>query len=131
MAKLRYMKLVKERIMLRLFKINGEKVLWNSSDLELRSGMVLEINGEIKEVFSTRVPYGFNEKNYLKYQRIYRKIIVYDYQILKQRSTIFTPNEMINDYYDRHFDEISQLLKSLSDWKQNDLDDFDKNGLGF
>ncbi|HHU81131.1 MAG: DNA internalization-related competence protein ComEC/Rec2 [Bacilli bacterium] len=114
-----------------ILKINGEKVLWNSSDLELRSGMVLEINGEIKEVFSARVPYGFNEKNYLKYQRIYRKIIVYDYQILKQRSTIFTPNEMINDYYDRHFDEISSsYLKALVIGNKNDLDDFDKKRIG-
>ena len=40
------------------------KVLWNSSDLELRSGMVLEINEKSKK-FSARVPYGFNEKNYL------------------------------------------------------------------
>ena len=38
MAKLRYMKLVKERYAKVILKINGEKVLWNSSDLELEVG---------------------------------------------------------------------------------------------
>lgn len=114
-----------------ILEINGEKVLWNSEEIHMKSGTKLKIKGVIKEVYGERIPYGFNEIKYLKYQSIYRKIKITDYQILSKLITIYTLNEMINDYYDQHFEgNASSYLKALVMGNKNNLDEEDSKRIG-
>lgn len=114
-----------------ILEIDGEKVIWNTEDMTLKSGMKLTVKGEIKEVFGERVPYGFNEKNYLKYQSIYRKIKITEYQIISKSLTVYSLNEFINDYYDNHFTKLSSsYLKALVLGNKNNLDEEDAKRIG-
>jgi competence protein ComEC len=109
-----------------ILEINKEKVSWITDDMALRSGESLYVKGILLDPEGAHVPHGYDERKSLKYQSIYHKISMEDYKVVSSEWTLYTINELCNEYYDRTFPpRVSSYLKALVLGNKNDLDQDD------
>lgn len=89
-----------------IFKIN----IYDYDFMELKLGMVIEVDGEQRVIEPNHIPNAFNYKNYFYnslYIGEYKKI---NLQIIKQSFTINIFNNYMNKYLDKYFDDESIVI---------------------